>query len=494
MNLFSFLSISSIKTVPGLPHWIFHPVIMAKDQCRTFWHMVFCAVLYMQDIFQDIMMIFNAISSQISHNVTPSIIVQERSFAYAMILVFFISTLVVGYDTITKSNKLILVQEFPLIRLVIFVACLFNLGPICIEILKFFMQTKFVSRVYISRKETSHDLMLLERASSTSKAKEAVCENLPMLVIVCFKMALSSRVSIFELLSSASSALMFSKAVIGPMVKSINESAGFLKSTSIILFVATFLYSALELIIFFAIESERDLIFVGYIKESKVEQSAGLVFVLLILPTIILFLLPLTIYDFIPHLFVDSSMAWEHFLKTPKLIWYSPVLFITVAFIYSFSTVVYLVKRDPIYLFENLPTYLLDTSCSDEFLGKRLQKLLCGQWSLKVGAGRLHFKGFVICSGIIISLTYLLSLVFLIGMSYRPRDRFIRAHLKALDGEIHNLINEIMATNSLQTFSDLYQASVDKQLQLVTTIGDTHQGELIISYRIYVKNPRKTGC
>ena len=94
------------------------------------------------------------------------------------------------------------------------VCCLLNLGPVFFIALSFFVETSHSQKIYQTEKEANADKVQIQFAEYSTKTKEALCENLPMLILVCFKMSLSSKVTILELISSASSTCLFGKLIL----------------------------------------------------------------------------------------------------------------------------------------------------------------------------------------------------------------------------------------------------------------------------------------
>ena len=192
-----------------------------------------------------------------------------------MAIVFGISVIVVGWDTVVKSNRLLLAENQRWILVFIAMACFFNLGPVFITFLKLICSSAKVRRMYSTEKEWHKDKQAIEVALSSTKTKEALCENLPMLIIVCFKMALSSQVSLLEVISSASSACLLSKVILTYLTERMKSPLGWVSKIIGSFVSGAYIYFTLVLITTFAIESERDGILVSADPKQGVEESSG---------------------------------------------------------------------------------------------------------------------------------------------------------------------------------------------------------------------------
>ena len=96
-----------------------------------------------------------------------------------------------------------------------------------------------------------------------------------MLILVCFKMALSSHVSLLEVVSSASSACLLSKVIITYLTQQKRPPLGWVTKVFGSLLLGAYIYVTLILITTFAIESERDGIFVSTDPRQGLEESSG---------------------------------------------------------------------------------------------------------------------------------------------------------------------------------------------------------------------------
>ena len=191
-----------------------------------FWSLV-TAGIYTQDILQDLLVAWSTSSSKATHQILSNLEVEEKKFGYVMIVFFCLSLIIVGVDTWAKMKELTLVKTYhKTFFMIIIPACCMNLGPVVITFTKFLVGTKYASKLYKKESDQVQDQRSLDAAHASLKMKEALSENLPMLVIVCFKMALSTRVSMLEMASSISSACLFSKAVVAYLMqRSSNESS-----------------------------------------------------------------------------------------------------------------------------------------------------------------------------------------------------------------------------------------------------------------------------
>ena len=423
------------------------------------------AAAYCQDVLQDILVASASLASKETYRILSNLEVEEEKFGFAMVAVFCISVVVVGIETLKKVNRMRLIKNYRRMYLMIIPACLTNLGPVFITFMKFTLSTKCVKRLYDNEVDLHYDERILEQAASSTKTKEALCENLPMLVIVCFKMALSAKVSLLEILSSTSSAILFTKVVVAYAAQRMTIAMGYVKMVLANLLVAAFMYSTLILITAFAIESERDGILVRTNAKSGVEESSGLVFLLLIFPTIFYCLLPFTIYDLIPCFLSDSLAIKEYFQKPPSIVWYGSVVLHVLALIFNLGTASYFFQRDPISLFEDIKMSYNGFGCEAQVMGMTLPSYICGQWDLKVGAGRIYFKSFIIASVIISCVMFLITVSQTLGMSYRERTHYKKTYERFLNQEIMNLVDGTDVKTIHNPFND-YNELVKHHLQI----------------------------
>ena len=113
---------------------------------------LFSMFMYAQDIFQDVFVIISSLSSEEVYSVLFNLKISERSFGYVMATVFVVSVVVVGWDTILKGRKLILVKKYPWIQGLMVLACLFNLGPVFLTLLSLLFYSKRFKSLYVNKR------------------------------------------------------------------------------------------------------------------------------------------------------------------------------------------------------------------------------------------------------------------------------------------------------------------------------------------------------
>ena len=150
---------------------------------------VFGAVMYCIDILQDIWVAAASLRSSVLHKVSTTLQIQENVFGFVMVGIFVVSVIVVGVEAMKKMNGLNVVKKHPRLQFIVVPLCLLNLGPVSMMMMKLIVQTEQAQKFYDSKEEQKQDQQLLEQALSATKFKEGVCENLPMLVIVTFKIS-----------------------------------------------------------------------------------------------------------------------------------------------------------------------------------------------------------------------------------------------------------------------------------------------------------------
>ena len=113
---------------------------------------LFSAITYIQDIFQDVLVISSSVSSPANYSVISSMKIEEKKLGYFMGCVFLLSIVVVGWDAMTRGSQLILVREHKWLHILMVSACLLNLGPVFFIILGIFMRTNRVkARIQMSQ-------------------------------------------------------------------------------------------------------------------------------------------------------------------------------------------------------------------------------------------------------------------------------------------------------------------------------------------------------
>ena len=348
-----------------------------------------------------------------------------------------------------KSKRLILVQRYKWLQVLVMICCLLNLGPIFFIVLRFLIERRSFQKLYASDAEVELDRQQIQIAESLTKTKEALCENLPMLIIMSFKMALSSKVSLLEVLSSASSACLLARMIISYFVRYHTKPMGFLKMLFGSLILGSFIYVTLISITTFAIESERDGLFTEY--DPYYENSSGLALILLIFPTIFFCLIPFCIYDLIPFIFNGFFVIWENFQEPPGKAWYLSILGCSCALACNLMITTYLFKRDNNGLWEDIKPYL--TTCNEKFMGLQLPNILCGKCDLKFGVGRIYIKNFQIFAGIVSMVVFFFSIIYILGMRHRPRNQY-KTRLRSL------VVEEFSGLFSKLSENDLTQSAL----------------------------------
>ena len=451
--------------------------------CLFFWSL-FSAGIYIQDILQDALVASASLSSKEKYHILSNWEVEEKTFGYTMIAIFFISLTIIGVDTWVKLKELTLVKAHCIVFAIIIIpACLVNLGPVVITFTQFLLSTKYASKLYRKESDLVHDRKLLDAAQASIKMKEALSENLPMLVIVCFKMALSTRLSFLEMASSFSSACLFSKAVVTCMMQRLsNESSGFVRMLFWTLVLSSFTYCTLILVTTFAIESERDGLLVPNDPTSGVEESSGLVFVLLSFPTIFFCLLPFTIYDMLPCVLGDSLPIKKYCISRPKPVWYFSVVPHTAGLFYNLSICSYFYHRDPISFSDPISLYFIGDGYDGKVMGF---ELITQQWDLKIGGGRIYLKGVMVMAMVISSIVYLIVITHTIGMKYRNRHQYRKSYEEALDNEIKCIVKKIN-NDEENNFLEDYTTLSNFLLQSMSQFSKCTTGKYIGSSMGYV--------
>ena len=219
-----------------------------NSRCVGFLLTLAYALSYGQDIFQDLLLISSSLQSKDEYSVLFNMKITERSFGHVMTSTFVLSVLIVGFDAAKKGSRLIIVKQYPWLQSLMLLACLVNLGPVFFLFLNFAMDKKCVKKLYHSNEDAQSDQKNIKGALSSVKVKEALCENLPMLIVVCFKTALSSTLSWLEVLSSTSSACLLSKVIIDYASDQQLEPLGLLKKLLGSWILGMFIYTTLMMI------------------------------------------------------------------------------------------------------------------------------------------------------------------------------------------------------------------------------------------------------
>ena len=431
------------------------------------------AIFIAFDVIQDVTVIRGSLSSNETYSVQGIITLHEFQFGYAMGFIFCISVLLVGIDTLTKAFRLKIVKKNPWLLLVVILASVTNFGPVLFIILKIIVDFPCIRKVYSSTLEHEKDKQMIEAALSSSKAKEALSESFPMLIIVCFKIALSSRVSLLDLLSSMSSAFMLSHLILDLILERISVSLNISRKVTFLFLAGSSMHITVFLIASFAIESERDGLFILVDPSDGFEKSSGLLFLLLITPVIYFCLLPCTIYDVIPVIINGSSTVWQYFLRPPKKIWYLSLTLWLFGYIYIFGIITYFMKRDPISLDANITAFRDGTSC-DSLFPSGFSDSLCTRWDLKIGAGRLYFKGYLIFSGIVSLVSYFSTFLFIVGMAYRKRTIFTKKYIAMLKEEMAAILQFTKGKSDVDT--ETFKFPQENSLEFIAGIVNSSSG------------------
>ena len=112
-------------------------------------------ITYTQDILQDVLVIISSISSDEVYNVLFNMKIAERSFGFAMACMFGCSVLVVGWETMLQGRKLILIKKCPWIHALLVLACLLNLGPVFLTVLKLLLHFDCIKLLYKDKRLSS---------------------------------------------------------------------------------------------------------------------------------------------------------------------------------------------------------------------------------------------------------------------------------------------------------------------------------------------------
>ena len=405
-------------------------------------------ILYTFDILQDVWAIQRSLSSQKDYPIVSTQRIFERQFGYFMICIFIISVMVVGLDAIMKGSQLILVKKHKWLIALMAIACFMNLGPVLFIFLGFLLEKECFKRFYVREKDIQRDRHLVKQALSSTITKAAVCENGPMLVVMCLKMAISTNLVPLDLISSLSSACLFAKTILTFVNDNRASSPGFLKTLTRSLFMGVFMFLTIFTISSFAIESERAGILIPL--DAEREDSAGLVFLLLIFPTLFFSLIPFSIYDLIPFMFGKSFFIWEHFQRPPKKIWYSSILLCSWAFSFNLATSWYLLRRDPISFVADVKLSFDAEGCSKTIL----PAVSCYQYEFHMGAGRIYFKAIPILTIVTSMVAFVISTFYILGMRHRDRQEF-RDRLEVISvQELSDTLLQLKRENLLQ---DLFE-------------------------------------
>ena len=125
---------------------------------------LFSIATYVQDIFEDILVIASSLSSKEVYRVLFNLKMPERAFGSVMAIMFGLSIIVIGWDAIARVNRLNLVKNRCWLHAIAGLACLLNLGPVFFIIMKLALSFESAEKMYSSEKE-------LERTASASRPR-----------------------------------------------------------------------------------------------------------------------------------------------------------------------------------------------------------------------------------------------------------------------------------------------------------------------------------
>ena len=321
------------------------------------------------------------------------------------------------------------------------------MGPVFFIALHFLIKTRRFQKIYPSESDVEHEKQQIHIAESEVKTKEAHCENLPMLVIVSFKMALSSKVSLLEIISSMSSSCLFARMIITYYDQFNTKPMGLTKKLGGILLLGSFICTSLFSITTFAIVSELDGLFTEY--NPLKENSSGLVYILLIFPTVFYSCSPFFIYDLIPFIFNNSLVIGYKFHKPPGRAWYLSIIWFSCVLAYNLMISTYLYKRDRVAPWEELDPYF--SECDELFMGLQLPNIICSKYELKFGVGRIYVKYFSVFAGTISLVFFVFLFTYILGMRHRERKKY-NTHLRRLAGKkLPNLVSKLSQNDFAQS-------------------------------------------
>ena len=440
---------------------------------------LFSVFTYVQDIFEDILVIASSLSSDEVYRVLFNLKMAEKAFGFVMISMFGLSIVVIGWDTISRANQLTLIKNHRWLHVICGCACLLNLGPVFFIFLKLVLSFDRAEKMYKTWNELNLDRQKIDAALSSTKMKEAMCENLPMLILMSFKTALSSHVSLLEIISTSSSACLLANAFISFISHQRTAPLGVLKKVFGSFLLGSFICVTLLIVTIFAIEAERDGILVSSDPTQGSEDSSGLVLIFLIFPSIFFCLIPFSIYDLIPFFFKGSPVIWEYFQDPPQKFWYLSMVFCTMGLGFNLMSASYLYKRDLINLMDSLPPFFSGRGCQDDVLGLSLPSILCEQYDLKIGAGRIYFKIFLVFAMIVTNVMYLCSVMYILGMRYRERGVFRDGFYTVLTNQLQYQKKNFYGKVSSETFAAEGSFFLKKQGSIFHGLNEGNPGKWI---------------
>ena len=113
--------------------------------------------------------------------------------------------------------------------------------------------------------------------------------------------------------------------------------------------------------------------------------------------------------------------------------------------------------------------FWVGSQCSDFELRFGLS-IVCQQLDLKIGGGRIFFKGFLIFSYFISSVVYLHSLCFLFGMAHRSRAQISRRLNALLEKEANKILEKEKLEKSMTLFCASAKVLLEHQSQTIERV------------------------
>ena len=439
------------------------------------------AAFLIQDIVQDVLVMSSALHSPRIYYVLYDFKIKERAFGFLMAISFSLSIIVVGFDCMKQGKSLILCQRHPWIIIPLALACLFNLGPVFFIFVKVVISKGKAQRLYKANHEAEQDLHVVENALASSKIKEALCENLPMLIIVSFKTALSFEVSLLEVISSLSSACLLSKVIINSIIQQHSQPTRTVKKIAYSVVLGIFIRFTINMITMFSIEAERDGILVSNDPTLGSEDFSGLYMILLAVPTVFFCALPFSIYDLIPYIFHNSSAVWEHFQGHPNMRWYASVVICNAALFFNIFTTLYFFRRDSLSINSEILTnpFVKSSQCGN-FDSNLLHIFQC-ELKLKSGIGRIYFKGFLILGGVTSVVVYLWLMKYILGMRHRDRSCFKEGLKKCVDKEMASVLKDLQRKATVHDLVKEYNMLQVDQVDMASNTEVKQAGKVLFS-------------
>ena len=115
--------------------------------------------------------------------------------------------------------------------------------------------------------------------------------------------------------------------------------------------------------------------------------------------------------------------------------------------------------------------------CQGDVLGLSLPTILCSQCDLKIGAGRIYFKYFLVFAGVISMMVFLQTVGYILGMRHRDRFHFRQGFHTILTQEMLDLLGKLHKKSYLQTLENQCNFLLEKQVQVISKIIDKSAGK-----------------